>query len=86
MIKEIIETNKDTLVNVLSKRKYDIKIIDEYTIEVSKELFLIPHLKITLTKKPNLIGTNLWFIICSENRAKNEIEKIIKELKKNEKN
>ena len=86
MIKEIVETTKDNLVNVLSKRKYDIKIIDEYTIEVSKELFLIPHLHISLTKKPNLIGTNLWFIICSEDRAKKEIEKIIKELKKNEKN
>ena len=82
MIKEIVETTKDDLVNVLSKRKYDIKIINEYIIEVEKELFWIPHLKITLTKKPNLIGTNLWFIICSEDRAKKEIEKIIKELKK----
>ena len=69
-INEIITKFKD--------RKFEVTVVDDVTVLGTKTTIRGYNISITISKKPGLVGTNMWRISSTSRGAEKEFQKLIK--------
>lgn len=66
------------IITKFENRKFEVTVEDEVTILGTKTTIRGYNISITISKKPGLIGTNLWRISSTSRGAEKEFQKLVK--------
>lgn len=66
------------IITKFENRKFEVTIVDDVTVLGTKTTIRGYNISITISKKPGLIGTNMWRISSTSRGAEKEFQKLVK--------
>ena len=66
------------IITKFKDRKFEVTVVDEVTVLGTKTTIRGYNISITITKKPGLIGTNMWRVLSTSRGAEKEFQKLVK--------
>ncbi len=66
------------IITKFEDRKFEVTIVDEMTVLGTKTTIRGYNISITISKKPGLVGTDMWRVSTTSRGAEKEFQKLVK--------